>query len=336
MLKAPGFWSRRPGLAARLLWPIGQLYYLGSRLREAFSQPKTISVPIICIGNPTLGGAGKTPTTIAVAEVLTRLGAQPHFLSRGYGGHLEGPLTVDSASHRAYDVGDEPLLLATRAPTHICRNRAAGAAFAARSGAQIIVMDDGFQNPTLSKDMSLLVIDAGVGVGNGFIFPAGPLRGPLRQQITRADALVLIGQGDAGQAVAQVARDAGIPVLTAALEPAQTTKHIVNKRVFAFSGIGRPGKFLQTLSAMGVTIAGHSDFADHHAYHAADLAEIEALAEDCGADAIVTTEKDFVRLDEGNDPDSRFRSKLDTVPVKLVFDDPKALEALVMSVIQTR
>lgn len=318
---------------ALALKPAGAIYTLGARLRDAMTRPFHASVPVVCIGNPTLGGAGKTPTAVAVARALATMGMAPHFLSRGYGGKLAGATDVDAKHHSAADVGDEPLLLARHAPTHVSRDRVAGARQAAAAGANVIVMDDGFQNPTLHKDVSFLVIDGAGGVGNGLVFPAGPLRAPLGGQIARADALVVVGPGAGGEAVAEEARSAGVPVLLASLRPDPAARILKGMPVFAFSGIGRPAKFLETLAGLGARIAGHRDFADHHGYRAADIAQIKTLANKSGAKTIVTTEKDYVRLDEGNDPGGRFRAGVMPVPVSLKFADPAKLADLLAPVL---
>ena len=333
MAKAPRFWYRPPGAMALALWPAGALYAIGADLRDMMTRPFYASVPVICVGNPTVGGAGKTPAALAVADALSAMGFAPHFLTRGYGGRMKGPCRVDAEDHGAGEVGDEPLILARHAPTHVSRDRAAGARQAAAEGAKIIVMDDGFQNPTLHKDFSFLVVDGAAGVGNGQVLPAGPLRAPLGGQMARADALVVVGAGAAGEAVAAVAVAAGVPVLKARLQPDPAARDLDAKFVFAFSGIGRPAKFLETLAGLGAKIAGHREFADHHAYRTADIAEIISLAEQARADTIVTTEKDYARLDENNDPRGRFRARLSTVPVSLKFDTPAELDALLQRVL---
>src|SRR4051812_991087 len=196
-MREPGFWWRPLGVAAALLSPFGSAYGAVAATRMA-QTGRRARVPVICVGNLTLGGAGKTPTAIAVAELLESAGRRPFVLSRGYGGELSGPVLVDAARHRAAEVGDEPLLLAQHVPTMVARDRAAGAEAACSAGAGSIVMDDGFQSPGLHKNRSILVVDGRRGIGNGMVFPAGPLRAPLERQLRRAQALLVIGSGQAG------------------------------------------------------------------------------------------------------------------------------------------
>lgn len=290
----PGFWSRPPGHPlARLLAPAGHLYggLAANRMDRAGAAPPC---PVLCVGNFTLGGAGKTPTALALARLLRGFGRKPAFLSRGYGGRLAGPLPVDPAQHNAAEVGDEPLLLATFAPTIVSRDRPAGARLCVEAGADVIVMDDGLQNPSLSKTLALAVVDAGAGIGNGLPFPAGPLRAPLARQWPHVAGLVLVGEGDPGERVAAQARARGLPVHRARLVPEDGSAW-AGRRVVAFAGIGRPQKFFVTLRGLGAEIVAERVFPDHHPYRPAELAELTALAAREGA-CLVTTEKDAVRL----------------------------------------
>ena len=225
------------------------------------------AVPVVCIGNLTVGGAGKTPLALALARLLAAAGDAPILLSRGYRGRLAGPLRVDPARHRAADVGDEPLLLARVAPTFVARDRVAGAQAAVAAGASVIVMDDGFQNPSLHKDFSVLVVDGRRGIGNGRVVPAGPLRAPLIAQLARADALVVVGPSHAAAGVAAVARERGVPVFDASLAPdAAAVAALAGARVLAFAGIGDPQKLFATLAGAGIAVAATSSFPDHHRY----------------------------------------------------------------------
>src|SRR6266702_4634659 len=172
-------------------------------------------VPLICVGNPTLGGAGKTPAALAIGRFLKAAGERPFFLSRGYGGRARGPLVVDPGRHGAREVGDEPLLLARIAPTVVARARPAGAAVARARGASVIVMDDGFQNPSLAKDFAVLVLDGRRGIGNARVFPAGPLRAPLEIQLERTQALIAVGEiAAAACLLAEADRHGLVPVTT--------------------------------------------------------------------------------------------------------------------------
>jgi len=290
-MRAPGFWWRKPGLLSTLLSPLATIYGTIAQRRMARDGAR-IGIPIICVGNPTVGGAGKTPTAIAIARMLIAAGETPVFLTRGYGGRLAGPVVV-GAGHTAVQVGDEPLLLARVAPTVKAEDRASGARFAKEHGASVIVMDDGFQNPSLAKDFSLLVVDAR-GVGNGMVLPAGPLRAPLAPQFDRAQALLLVGDG--APAVEQAARSKGLPVFHARLEPdVDAVAAIRGQKFLAFAGIGNPEKFFATLAAAGIDAPIRRGFGDHHRY---SVTEARTLMRDADRErlGLLTTEKDLARL----------------------------------------
>ncbi len=322
LMRPPAFWDGSPNHPAALaLAPLGALY--GRMTAARMARPgRPGPCPVLCLGNFTLGGAGKTPTALALAEILRGLGRAPAFLSRGYGGRLAGPVQVDPARHGFADVGDEALLLARFAPAVVARDRAAGAALCAACGADVVVMDDGLQNPGLAKDLALVVVDAGSGIGNGRPFPAGPLRAPLARQWRHVAGLILVGSGEPGARVAGAAQARGLPVHRAALEPEGAG--FAGRRVLAFAGIGRPRKFFATLSACGAEIAATRSFPDHHPYGAGDLAALTAEAERLGAD-LVTTEKDAVRLPAG------FGAQV--LPVRLRFADPEAIQAQIAAVL---
>jgi tetraacyldisaccharide 4'-kinase len=275
--------------------------------------------PVVCIGNFTLGGAGKTPTSLAVAALLRRIGAEPAFLTRGYGGRLAGPVAVDPARHTSLDVGDEPLLLARGARTVLAHDRPAGARLCRTLGADVVVMDDGLQNPSLAKDLSLAVVDGGSGSGNGLAFPAGPLRAPLARQWRHVHGLVVIGAGAQGEALAVEAGSRGLPVHRGRLVPTAPTA-VVGQPVLAFAGIGRPQKFFETLAQAGASVIETRTFPDHHPYGAADLAALAAWADALGA-MLVTTEKDMVRLP------ADFAAGVTALGVTLRFDDEGSLLA---------
>ena len=316
-MRAPRFWDGKSAGAkvlAPLLSPLAALYGVGpnlSRKRQKSFRPRA---NVICVGNLTLGGTGKTPIAIALAEALLGREAKAVFLSRGYRGRLAGPVVVDLTQHSAADVGDEPLLLARTATTIISRDRAAGAALADKLGAEIIIMDDGHQNFSLRKDFSLVVVDAKTGFGNGHLFPAGPLREPIGEGLDRADAVILVGKGNL-----RPARFEG-PILAARLEP--TKKDAVEgERLIAFSGIGRPEKFFDTLSEMGGLICAARSFPDHHAYSENDIRQLRANADDLEA-RLVTTEKDFVRIAPHQ------RENIHALPIRAQFEDANAFEQL--------
>ena len=253
-------------------------------------------VPVLCVGNYHVGGAGKTPTVLALVRLLRELGETPVVLSRGYGGRLRGPVMVDPTRHAAPDVGDEPLMLAATVPVVVARDRIDGLALARSQRASVIVMDDGFQNPAIAKDASLIVIDASRGLGNACVFPAGPLRAPLQPQVDRTDALIVVGKGSAAQAVAVAVAARGKPVMSAHLKADETSlARLRGKRVLAFAGIGDPVRFFRMLQACGIEVASERAFADHHPF---SKREIESLIAEASRDALtlVTTEKDLARM----------------------------------------
>ncbi len=315
---APRFWDNppaAPGVAARLLAPAAWLWAQVARRRLARGRAVRAGVPVICVGNLIAGGAGKTPAVVAVLERLAARGRRAHVLSRGHGGRLEGPLRVDPARHDAAAVGDEPLLLAAFAPVWIGRDRAASALAAVAAGAGVLVMDDGFQNPGLAKDLSLVVVDAGAGFGNGRVMPAGPLREPVEVGLARADLLLAIGAAEARSAFARDWPQAGaLPRLDAELQPLETGMDWPGLRTLAFAGIGRPEKFFATLRGLGAEIVATRAFADHAPYAPVLCSRLAAEADRLGAQ-LVTTEKDAVRL-----PPAFLRRVL-VLPVRLRVED---------------
>ncbi len=324
-MRAPAFWSNppdTPGLAARLLSPLGCVYALATGRRIAAGQPWRAPVPVICIGNLTAGGTGKTPTALAIAERLIARGVAVHFVTRGHGGREEGPHQADIRRDDYNSVGDEPLLLAAISPTWVAKDRAAGARAAAEAGAEAIILDDGHQNPAVFKDLSIVVVDAGAGFGNGYCIPAGPLREPVEAGLSRADVVLLIGEGD----VATPGLPEGAPALRARLEPRTTGLSLDGARVIAFAGIGRPEKFFDTVRDLGADIIQQVGFPDHAPFAPKMLRRLEADA--AREDAIlVTTEKDAARMPNW------FRGKAATVPVTMAFDDEGALDTLLDKVL---
>lgn len=321
-MRAPRHWSE-DGVAARLLAPLGALYAIAGRLRRARATPFRAGLPVICVGNVTAGGAGKTPMVQALAERLRDQGRRPAILLRGHGGREQGPLRVDPIRHDATAVGDEALLHAAIAPTWVARDRAAGARAAAETDADILLLDDGFQNPGLAKDLSLLVVDGGAGFGNGRVIPAGPLREPLEDALARADALVLI---DGTPARRRALEGHGLPILDARIEATRPDGLTAGARVVAFAGIGRPEKFFASVEAAGLTPVARLPFADHHHYRPADLTRIAETARAAGA-VPITTAKDAARL--GHDAPEG----LAVLPARLVLAAPAALDALIAPVI---
>jgi tetraacyldisaccharide 4'-kinase len=318
-LSPPDFWSRH-GLVTSLLEPAAQAYAALGAARRALTAPYRARVPVICVGNLVVGGAGKTPVVESLARLLIARGRRPAILSRGYGGAAVGPVPVDPARHRASEVGDEPLMLARSAPVWVGRDRAAAARAAVDAGADCLVMDDGFQNPSLMKDLSLLAIDGTYGLGNGRVMPAGPLREPAIQGIARADAVVLLGEDRAGLS-SRIHKQ----VLRAALTPVNG-EDFAGKPVMAFAGIGRPAKFFATLDVCGARIVARYGFPDHHAYSEADLRGLADEAVAKGA-SLVTTEKDRARLSPA------WRDRVAALAVTVAWQDEAALLTLLRSVI---
>lgn len=313
-MKAPGFWYRpKPGLAALLLAPLGWLYAAATARRVAQPGYKA-RVPVICVGNLTVGGTGKTPTAIALLERLP--GA--HVVTRGHGGRLEGPVQV-RLDHPATEVGDEPLLLAAFAPTWVAKDRAAGVRAAEAAGARVILLDDGFQNPAVAKDLSILVTDAARGFGNGLCLPAGPLREPVAAGMKRADLLLSIGS-DTEQAVFDSRFTSPLPHLRGRLEPLAMGIDWRDQRVLAFAGIGHPERFFAMLRTLGADLLRGEALDDHQPLSPALLTRLEAEALANGAQ-LVTTEKDAVRLP------AAFRPRVLSLPVRLRLEDWSALDA---------
>ena len=311
-MRAPEFWQRR-GLAAILLSPLGALYGASVARKARHALPYRSRAKVLCVGNLTAGGSGKTPIAIALGNALLARGKKIVFLTRGYGGSERGPLQV-KAAHTSAQVGDEALLLARVAPTIVARNRAQGAALADRLGADIIIMDDGHQNFTLAKDLSLVVVDGESGFGNGLMIPAGPLREPVAQGLARADAVVAMTPSTRNPEAAAKRNfelsDFRGPILRARLAPQSAA--LAGRKLFAFAGIGRPEKFLASLKEAGVHITGSRFFADHHSYSAAEVVALK------GRGDLVTTAKDLVRLT------ARQREGIAVLDVAAVFDDDPA------------
>jgi tetraacyldisaccharide 4'-kinase len=319
LMRAPGFWTGEgSGLAPLLLSPLAALYGAATARRMARHGWRA-PVPVVCCGNATAGGAGKTTLALDLGQRLANRGIATHFLLRGYGGRLKGPLRVDPARHDSRDVGDEALLLAAERPAWIAGgDRGAGARAAVEGGAQLIVMDDGLQNPTLEKDLSLLVIDGTYGFGNGRMIPAGPLREPVKAAAARSQAAVLIGEDETG-ALAQL--PPSMPMLRARLAPGPEASLLAGQSVLAFCGIANPRKFFSTIQEAGAVLAGRQAYADHYPYDEGDLRELLAEAESLRA-ILVTTRKDFVRVPR------EVRSRVTVVTVRLEWEEPASIEAL--------
>jgi tetraacyldisaccharide 4'-kinase len=325
MRAAPQFWGQAPGLAADLLLPLGIAWDAAGRLRRAVARPYRSPAPVACVGNLVAGGAGKTPVTMALADwlVARRLGV--HVVARGYGGRFRGPCRVDPARHDPAAVGDEPLLLARHAPCWVARDRAAGIAAASAAGAEIILLDDGFQNPSVVKTLALLVIDAAYGFGNGRVMPGGPLRENPVRGLARADAVILLAvEGEETPAAIGLNH---CPVVPAVLAPVDGGR-FAGRRVVAFAGIGRPQKFFASLTRLGAEPVVERGFADHHPFTVGDIEALSRVADRERA-LLVTTAKDFVRLPAG------LRAAVAVLEVEVRWPDPAALDRLLAPLVRS-
>jgi tetraacyldisaccharide 4'-kinase len=318
-MREPGFWHSPSSWKSHLLRPLAALYgaVAARRLRR---KGFDAGIPVLCVGNYHVGGAGKTPTVLALVRILRALGETPVVLSRGYGGRLRGPVMVDLARHLAADVGDEPLMMSLEVPVAVARDRIDGVALAKSQRASVIIMDDGFQNPSVAKDASLIVIDSDRGLGNGRVLPAGPLRAPLKPQLAHTDALIVVGGGGASADVAAAVVAKGGPVFAASLKPDEASVAALrDRRLLAFAGIGDPARFFRTLRASGLDVARERAFADHYVFSESDLDALqgEALRDQL---TLVTTEKDYARLRGGAEPPA-FGSEIVAFAVTLEFAD---------------
>ncbi|MGN6549220.1 MAG: tetraacyldisaccharide 4'-kinase [Pararhizobium sp.] len=318
--EAPPFWWTEPGWQARGLSPLAYVYGRVARRRMENAPRARVGVPVLCVGNFTVGGAGKTPTAIALAARAAARGMKPGFLSRGYGAAVTGTVLVDPHRHHAHGVGDEPLLLAAAAPTVVTRNRLDGAKRLIAEGAGLIIMDDGFQSARLAIDYALLVVDARRGLGNGMMIPAGPVRAPVVDQLRRASALLTIGEGAAASSVVRLAGRAAKPVYEAYLKP-RPLPEIAGRQVLAFAAIGDPEKFFRSLEGEGATIVQRRSFADHHVFTAEEAADLIAEADRLGL-LPVTTAKDMMRLCDSHGAVADLARRTVVLEVDLVFDEP--------------
>ncbi len=327
-MREPAFWYRPPSLVSRLLSPLGVIY--GAVTAWRMNRTGTCAgIPVICIGNYHTGGAGKTPTTLRLADILRALRETPFVVSRGYGGRLRGSVRVRPEVHTAADVGDEPLMMSSTIPVVVARDRLAGAALAKSQGASLILLDDGFQNPSLKKDMSMIVIDASRGIGNGRVFPAGPLRAPLPTQIAKTDALIVVGEGHGADGVIETLERSGVPVMRAGLKAdLKSLAALRDRRVLAFAGIGDPGRFFATLRTNGFNLVQERSFADHHPFSVAEIGRLVKEAAEKSL-VLVTTEKDMARI-RSNTNLARYVDGIATLAVKLEFTDEEKLRDLIV------
>jgi tetraacyldisaccharide 4'-kinase len=329
-MHAPASWWQPRRIS--VLSPLAAIYGAAAWLRLQ-AKARSAGIPVICLGNLTVGGAGKTPAALAVARLLLAAHERVFFLSRGYGRRLRGPVLVNTSTHGARDVGDEPLLLARLAPTIVSGDRVAGAQIAAAAGAGVIVMDDGFQNPWLQKDLAIVVVDGRRGIGNGRIIPAGPLRAPLRTQMARAHALVVVGPKEGAASIADMAHRRGLPVFHGRLEPDRNTLAALGgRRILAFAGIADPEKFFVTLEHADLTLAGRRAFPDHHCFTQAEAQALLAEA-DAARLVLVTTEKDQVRLSSDRTL-AALAARTSVLPVRLVIEEEEAFHRLVLNAVK--
>ncbi|NDF11589.1 MAG: tetraacyldisaccharide 4'-kinase [Proteobacteria bacterium] len=322
-MKTPKHWNRR-GIRFEVMLSLTPIYYFFFLLKKRFTTAQSFPVPIICVGNITAGGAGKTPTAIAIARLLKKEYPKLAFVSRGYGGRHVAPYRVDRKKDSAMDVGDEPLLLADHAPCYIAEHRKDAIALAIKDGATLIIMDDGLQHFAVARDVNIVVIDGGFGFGNYGMLPAGPLREKIKGALARSHAILVIGKPR--KELSEDLRLKALPNFSGTMTPKKPLP-AKKRSYFAFAGIARPQKFYETLMQAGLTVNGTLDFADHHAYTTADIHTLTARATAIEA-SLVTTEKDWVRLPE------HFRSKVQVVKAELTLDNEKALKSLLLKQIK--
>ena len=325
--EAPPFWWTKADWRARALWPFSWVYGRIAGLRMDRAHRASVPVPVICIGNFTVGGAGKTPTAIALARVIRQKGLKPGFLSRGYGGSLDVTTVVDPEHHRARDVGDEPLLLAREALTVVCRRRVDGARRLVKEGVDIIIMDDGFQSARLAFDFALLVIDSRRGIGNGYLVPAGPVRAPLPNQLRHATALLKIGGGTEADALIRRAARAGKQIYEADVVRLDDGS-LKGVKVLAWAGIADPEKFYRTVRETGAIVEETRSFPDHHHFSDDEIADLLDRAAALGC-TLVTTAKDMVRLEPGHGRAAELAAASRVIEIDVRFDDPMAPKKII-------
>lgn len=337
-MKTPSFWYKPQGLLSTFLWPLGWLYEKGGQIRVALKKREHFSIPILSVGNIVCGGAGKTPTAIALKHLLQEQGYNVHFVTRGYGGREKGPVAVNTSYHKACDVGDEPLLLAQHAPTWVAKNRLLGIEEAIKAGADLIILDDGHQTTGVYKDLSFVVVDLLQGFGNACVIPAGPLRENLKTGLMRADGIIMIGEEESlspssfrdftrNQSHPEKDNKTGLPhfacnnnayrsFFKAKILPQPLT--LPTNRVVAFCGLGFPKKFYMSLENAGFELVATESFPDHYQYQAEDLIKLQKLAQNHQG-VLVTTRKDLIKI-----PPS-WQDQLHVLDISIQFEDPKEL-----------
>jgi tetraacyldisaccharide 4'-kinase len=320
--EAPLFWWGRPDWRALALSPFSALYASVARRRLRRGRRSKVDAPVLCVGNLTVGGAGKTPVAIALAIEAKEMGLRPGFLSRGHGGSISGARLVDTAHDRARHVGDEPLLLARHAPVAVSRDRVAGARLLIGKGCDFLIMDDGFQSAGIHFDYALIVVDGRRGIGNGHVVPGGPLRARLVDQLPHADAVLTAGEGTAADRIVRMAARAARPVYHARSRPLAGSG-IEGRRVLAFAGIGDPAKFFETATEAGGLVEARRPFPDHHFYAEDELADLAQRARAAGLE-LATTAKDAARIADGSPAATAFMAEVHVVEIDMVFDPDDA------------
>ncbi len=332
-LEEPSWWygAEAEDVRVRALKPVSRVYAWAGTRRLTSTHAFTASLPVICVGNFTAGGTGKTPLSLLIAQLLKERGHTPAFLTRGYSGRQSGPVWVNPAVDTAREVGDEPLLLADVAATMVARDRPAGArAIEAAKTVTHIIMDDGLQNPTLAKTLTIAVVDGTRGLGNGEVIPAGPLRAPLDVQFDLTDAIVVNGGGSTAPILQDLRSAFPGPVLSGALRPQTDSEIFDGARVIAYAGIGNPARFTQSLKEAGASVLAEHFFKDHHAYSEGDARALIALA-DANDATLVTTQKDQMRLRATGGALAELARRTESLPIEMVFDssDLARLEELI-------
>ena len=329
-MRPPDFWNDAKGtFAARALAPGAWIWAAAGRARRALTRPWRAPAKVLCVGNLVAGGAGKTPLALDLARRILARGYAVHFLTRGYGGRAAGPLRVDPQTHGFADVGDEALLLARAAPTWVGADRVELARAACADGARVLIMDDGFQNPSLEKNLSVVAVDGASGFGNGRVMPAGPLREPIADGLRRAGGVVIVGADETGAADKIAAIRPALPVLRARMVPGAEAARLKGRAVFAFAGIGRPDKFFATVAAAGATLRDTAAFPDHHPFSADEIEDVQRRAARLGAMPL-TTEKDAARLPSGA------RGAIEILTMTLAWENEAELGILLDSFLRAR
>ncbi|MEM7068601.1 MAG: tetraacyldisaccharide 4'-kinase [Pseudomonadota bacterium] len=323
--EAPPFWWKNPGWQAWLLSPFSFIYGRAAGKRMEFSASVAVDAPVICVGNFIVGGAGKTPTVELLSKHVRARGLRPGVLTRGHGGAITSPTIVRRNRHNAHDVGDEALLHAKHAITVVSADRPSGAELLMKQGCELILMDDGFQNPSLEKDFNLVVVDAKRGLGNGFAMPAGPMRVPFRHQLFHADTILVIGEGARGDAVVRKCAKAGKPIIRAMVKPRGT---LPEKPYFAYAGIADTTKFTDTLQLIGADLRGTEAFGDHHFFTQDECDELIQQAKALDA-KLITTAKDAERLRGVSPAHDRLLEESEILDITLQVEDPNLIEHII-------